>query len=63
MKYAILLPCFCLLLCSCSNREIYNLIQARERNRCYKLPRTQQQECLDRVGGSYDDYKKAKDNL
>lgn len=61
MKSTCLLLCLCLLLSSCSNRAIYNLIQAREQNKCYTLPRTQQRDCLDRAGVSYGEYKKAKD--
>ena len=57
MKPGILLLLSCLLLCSCSNREIYNIIQAHEKNECIKLPRTQQQECRERTSISYDDYK------
>ena len=62
MKITGYLLCACLLMCSCSNREIYNIIQAREQNQCYSLPRSQQQECLDRAGVSYDDYTRAKDS-
>ena len=63
MKIISLLPGAGLLLCSCTKPEIYNLIQAHEKNQCYNLPRPQQSACLERNSLSYDDYKKAGKDL
>ena len=55
-----------LVLCSlpaCSSRQVYELIQIRERNECLKLPESQYEECIERADQGYDTYKKNREEL
>lgn len=52
-----------LLMQACSNRQVYDAMQARERNECMKVPESQYQECMERTHQSYDEFKRERDNM
>ena len=39
---------------------LYDVTQPHQEHECYRLPKSQQQECLDRTM-SYEEYNKARD--
>ena len=53
------IPLFLVLiaLASCSNRGVYEGIQAGNRNDCLKLPPSQYDECMENANVSYDEYE------
>lgn len=48
---------------ACSNRQIYDSLQIRQKNECLNLPPAESDECLGRVGKSYDQYEKERQEL
>ncbi len=50
----------CLLLAGCSNRQIYESVQADQRRKCQLLPETQIEECLQRHSQTYREYLREK---
>ena len=47
------------LLAGCSNQQIYEILRARDLNRCDTAPLSQQKECRLRSSQNYEDYKQA----
>ena len=45
-----------LCLSACSNRQIYESVQADQRRQCERLPESQISECLARHQQTYDEY-------
>ncbi|TQV70699.1 hypothetical protein FKG94_20420 [Exilibacterium tricleocarpae] len=59
---------FCLtltLLClwACSNRQVYESLQAGQRRECQLLPESQIQDCLARHQQTYDEYLREKQEV
>ncbi|MGI9296131.1 MAG: hypothetical protein ACR2PS_19275 [Pseudomonadales bacterium] len=48
---------------ACSNRAVYENIQAHNRLECQKLPLSQQEECLQQADKSYDEYERERKEL
>lgn len=44
----------------CSARQVYEGVRASNRNECLQLPFPQQQECLENVDVSYEEYQKRR---
>ena len=53
------LLCACVVMLQACNL-LYDVTQPARKHECYQLPKSQQQECLDRTM-SYEEYKKARD--
>jgi len=48
---------------ACSNKQMYNALQGREKVECQKLPQSQYEECMEQVSESYESYQsKRKSN-
>tara|TARA_R110002072_G_scaffold136124_2_gene278145 strand:- start:112983 stop:113177 length:195 start_codon:yes stop_codon:yes gene_type:complete len=62
MKKA-LLTLTIVLFSSCSSRGIYEGLQASNRFECGKQPFSLYQACMERAGQSYDDYRRARDEM
>lgn len=45
----------------CSNRQIYEGLQAGQRNECQRLAEPERNKCLERANLRYDDYEKERD--
>jgi hypothetical protein len=50
-------------LCACTNEQVYDSVQASQRNECDKLQTVQREECLKRLAPSYDKYEKERQKL
>ncbi len=48
------------LLSGCSNRQLFDAVQANRKLECMKLPQTQYDDCMNNARKSYDDYDKAR---
>lgn len=46
---------------ACSQKSVYEGIQAGERNACLKEPESQYDDCMQRANKSYDEYKRERD--
>ncbi len=44
----------------CGNRQIYEGLQAGQRNECQRLAEPERSKCLERANLSYDDYTKER---
>lgn len=42
---------------ACSNKEIYNAIQANQHNQCRQLPKEEYEKCLERTKQAYEKYE------
>lgn len=49
-----------LVVAACSNREVYDSIQAGKRNECSKLPPSQYEECIADANKSYYEYERER---
>ena len=49
-----------LILAGCSNRDIYEVIQADNRYQCEKLPPSEYDECMQDASQSYDEYERER---
>jgi hypothetical protein len=60
MMLRCVLPLLCLLtlLGACSAQQAYGGLQARERNLCAEGPPQQYEECMERAGMSYEEYRR-----
>ena len=57
-----LLP-ICLIFCvlaGCSNRGIYEGVQAGKRNDCLKVPPSQYDDCMESANKSYSEYERER---
>ena len=45
----------------CSNRQMYESLQAGQRNECQRLAEPERTKCLDSARLGYDDYAKERD--
>lgn len=52
-----------LVLAGCSNRGIYEGIQAGNRNECLRLPPSQYDDCMKRASKSYDEYDRERKEI
>ncbi|GGY67774.1 hypothetical protein GCM10011613_09970 [Cellvibrio zantedeschiae] len=50
-------------LSACSDRQMYNSIQTGNKNECDNLQHVQRQECLKRLGPSYEKYEEERKKL
>lgn len=50
-------------LCSCTNKQVYNSLQSGNQLECDKLQTVQRQECINRLGPSYDKYEDERKKL
>jgi len=48
---------------SCSNRQMYNSIQYKQRLECQKVHPSVYEECMERNSERYDKYKKKRDEV
>ena len=46
------------ILAACSNRQVYEAIQNREKVKCQELPRSEYADCMKRASETYETYKK-----
>lgn len=64
MKYAtVLIMSLGMSIAACSNRQVYDSVQANNRLECQKLPLSQQEECLQKANKSYDEYERERKEL
>lgn len=56
MKTVFMMSAF-LMICACSNRGIYESLQASRRYECTKLPPIQYQQCMKDANKSFDQYE------
>lgn len=47
----------------CSDRQLYEAMQKRGRVECQTLPESQYEDCIKDYQQSYDDYKRALDEV
>lgn len=52
-----------LCLCSCTNKQVYNSVQNGNKFECEKLQTVQRDECLKRIGPSYEQYEDERKRL
>lgn len=50
-------------ICSCTNKQVYNSVQSGNQLDCDKLQTVQRQECINRLGPSYDKYEEERKKL
>ena len=50
-------------LSGCSNRQLYESIQYDQKLKCQTLPQSQYEECMEKASQSYEDYKRARDEV
>lgn len=50
-------------LCSCTNKQVYDSMQNSNQLECDKLQTVQRDECLKRMGPSYDKYEAEREKL
>lgn len=48
---------------ACSNRAVYDSVQAHQRLECQKAPVSQQEECMQQVEKSYEQYERERKEL
>lgn len=64
MKYAfVLFALSCMGMAACSNRSVYETIQANNRLDCQKVPVAQQEDCLRQADKSYEEYERERQEL
>lgn len=63
MKFAFSVLVLMLSLCSCTNKQVYNSLQSGNQLECDKLQTVQRQECINRLGPTYDKYKDERKKL
>ena len=51
------------LVSACTNRGTYEGIKASNINECYRLPPSQQDECLEQANKSYEEYQREREEL
>ena len=52
------------MLSACSNQQVYDAIQAREKVECSKLPQSSEyEECMQQQADSYGAYQKKREEL
>jgi len=52
-----------LLASGCSNRAIYEGIQAGNRNDCARLPPSQYDACMENASKTYDEYRREREEV
>jgi hypothetical protein len=63
MKMLLFFVVLAVSLCSCTSKEVYNSVQANQRNECDKLQPVQRQECLTRFELDYEKYEQERKKL
>ncbi|MDH5539700.1 MAG: hypothetical protein OEY03_09865 [Rhizobacter sp.] len=48
---------------ACSNRQMYQGLQAGKRQQCLKLPEPDRARCLESAGTGYDDYQREREKI
>ena len=48
------------ILASCTNRDVYDSLQANNRNECMKLPQSQYDDCMADANKSYAEYEQER---
>lgn len=48
---------------ACSNRQMYEGLQASKRQQCQKLPEPDRARCLESAGTGYDDYQREREKI
>ena len=49
-----------LLIPSCSSKQVYEGLRDRQRVECQQLPKSEYEECLERVDMSYEEYRRKR---
>ena len=60
MKYLLAMT-IVFLITGCSYKGVYEGIQMGKKNQCYKLPKSQQDQCIEEASVSYEEYLHKKD--
>lgn len=47
----------------CSYRGVYDSLQANQRQQCEKLPQPEYEDCIERVNGDYETYKRQREEV
>ncbi|MGH1427770.1 MAG: hypothetical protein ACRBEE_07510 [Arenicella sp.] len=50
-------------LIACSNKQVYDAVQANQRSQCKKLPNSEYEECKQREQLSYEQYQEERQKL
>ena len=51
-----------LVLAGCTNRGVYEGIQESNRNKCFKIPLSQYDKCIENANKSFDEYERERKN-
>ncbi len=54
---------FVLFIAACSNKEIYDSVQANQRSQCVELPPTEYQQCKEKERLSYEQYQEEREKV
>ncbi len=64
MRYLFCLCALCLLhVSACSSQQFYEGTKAGQRSNCLSYPVAEYQECIDKSGESYEQYKQQRDEV
>jgi len=59
----LLLMLLLILIAGCSNRQIYDAIQANQKNECLKIPSPEYEKCMERINKPYDKYEEERQEV
>ncbi|WP_455207887.1 hypothetical protein [Kaarinaea lacus] len=45
---------------SCSNKQMYEALQIKQKNDCQKLPHSEYKECIERAEKPYEEYEEER---
>lgn len=48
---------------ACTGRQVYEGLQERNRQQCYKLPQGEMARCLERSDIDYEDYRRQREEI
>ncbi len=65
MRTILILLCLLstVLMYGCGTRQVYEGLQSRQRIECQNLPKSEYEECLDRVDVSHEEYKRHREDV
>ena len=63
MKLTAVVVLLLVCLCSCTNKQVYNSVQNGNKFECETLQTVQKDECLKRIGPSYEQYEEERKRL
>ena len=52
-----------MLMQGCSSRQVYDGLRERQRIECQQLPKSEYEDCLDRVDMGYEEYRRKRKEI